>query len=213
MRIGIYYSMYLLLAAAIGCGSSADSSSNLPGSSPSRVTGSEDERIEQLEQLADSGEFSSAPQAFDALENESSEVRVAAIKAAEKLVGRGVRIRPYDPPERRREAVDAYRRLHALADQTGVTRVIDTVPALIDQLEDEDEQVRQQAYDDLRRITGWSFPFRADQRASAAADYREMWEMWNSPGDITLELLRDPEKMREYKQRHVDEIKRHKAGA
>ncbi len=219
-----YHSAGLLLAlllTATGCSGSAGGSAS-DGRRHDKIaapdgTDTPAQRAEKISRLGNEATIEDAPTLIDALEDNSPEVRAAAVKAAEKVLGAGIAYRAFDPPDERRAAVDRYRRLFALAQENGVSHIIDTVPLLMDQLEDEDVSVRRQAYEDIKQLTGAGFRFvadgPADERQQVVERYRHLWQLWNQPGNEILERLRDPDKMREYKRERVEEIKRRRAEA
>ncbi|MCG8586320.1 MAG: hypothetical protein MI757_16555 [Pirellulales bacterium] len=174
-------------------------------------------KIERLEEFAIQRDFVSAPEIVEAIDDPSPEVRQAAVDAAEQVLGASVRVHAHDSSEERRAAVASYGRMIQLAEETGETYLIDTMPALIDRMEDVDETTRRQAYEDLKLLTGSGLRFRADaplaERQRVVERYRSLWRLWNEPGNDVLVRLRDPEKMREYKRRRVAEVKRRRAEA
>ena len=205
-----------LLGAVCGCSSSnADLADGGRQSTTGDATG-RSVTVKQLEDFASQRDFESAPQIVEALDAPSMEVRELAIEAAERVFGT-IRLRAYAPPEVRREAVASYRRMIQIAQETGKTHLIDTMPALIDRMEDADEAVRRQAYEDIKRVCGLGLSFRADaqlaERQQVVERYRGLWRLWNRPGNEMLERLRYPEKMREYKRQRVEDFRRRRAEA
>jgi HEAT repeat protein len=203
-----------LFSALSGCSSDANSRDVRSDAGPSETPV---ERAEHLRQLGKQRKFESAPILIDALQDESPEVRKAAIEATENVIGSGVQVNAYDPPAKRQEALDRYRRLYQLAKDTGVSHVVDTIPALLEQMEDESEDVRRRAYEDIKQLTGTGLRFRADapqsERRQVIERYRSLWRGWNQPGSKELERKRDPEKMREYNRQRVEEIRRQRQQA
>jgi hypothetical protein len=190
--------------AAAGCGSSSDANL-LNDPAATRVTSPErraidqrpvDERVAEVEEFGRQPSFENTPAVVAALDDPSIVVRRAAVKAAERIVGYGVPINPYWPREKLQKAQSDYRRMLALAEEMGVEHFVDTVPALIDHMEDESPEVRRQAYIDIKRTTGLGYGFRPDgpveQRQRAVNAYRKLWQQWNRSGSRALALLRDP---------------------
>ena len=201
--------LFLTLAAVAGCSANANSTDGKHGDADAQPDTAANERVDEINQIAERRDFESVPQVLDALEDDSPAVREAAWAAIVEVLGAGIRTRHFDSPEQRREAVDAYRRLYALAQETGVEHIIDTTPTLIDRMEDDDPEVRKQAFEDLERITGMSVEIdSAGDRRSAAEQYRALWKEWNAPGNMILQWHRHPEKLREHKRQRLEEIRR-----
>ena len=97
-----------------------------------------------------------------------------------------------------------------LAEEMGVEHFVDTVPALIDRMEDASPEVRRQAYADVKRTTGMGYGFRADgplaQRQRVVAAYRQLWQHWNRSDSQALALLRDPDLRADHKRARVAEL-------
>ena len=134
------------------------------------------------------------------------------------MLGAGIYTSPFDPPAKQLEAANRFRRLYQLAQETGVSHLVDTIPALLVQMDDPSEEVRQRAYGDVLELIGIGYRFRADapesDRRRVIARYRALWNRWNNPDFNIAEMKRYPEKMRLYKQRWREalEQRREEAG-
>ena len=101
--------MSALAGALTGCaGGQADLRSALESYDPGH-------RISAVKRIAAEGRVALAPALVDRLDDEDVAVRLAAIAALEQLTGKRFGYKPWDPPEQRRAAVDAWR-LHIRAE-------------------------------------------------------------------------------------------------
>ena len=89
----------------------------------------------------------------------------------------------------------------------GRVRDVDTLPELIDAMEDESPLVRGRAGAAVRRIVGLNYEFRAldppEERAKAVAFYRKFWK--EARGSKFVEFMKDPSRV-------ADETKRSRQG-
>ncbi|MCE9554306.1 MAG: hypothetical protein K8T91_13145 [Planctomycetes bacterium] len=156
-------------------------------------------------------DFDSVPTVIVALDDESREVRGEAYHAAKQIVGSGVRFRDYDSAERRQPAVASYQRLFELAKQNNIRYFIDLVPLLLDRMDNESETVRRQAGEDVVKLMDSSYDYGADapreQRLRAIGEFRREWREWNAPGSQMVEIRRDPEKLRAFKEKLLQSVR------
>ena len=173
------------------------------------------QRAAALRELGRLKDFDSTPVVILALDDESREVRGEAYNAVKQIVGSGVRFRDYDSAERRQPAVASYQRLFELAKQNNIRYFIDLVPLLLDRMDDESETVRRQAGEDVVKLMDSSYDYRADapreQRLRAIGEFRREWKEWNAPGSQLVEIRRDPEKDKAFKQSMLQKIREKEA--
>ena len=172
-------------------------------------------RAAALRELGKAKDFESMPTVIVALDDQSREVRGEAHNAAKQIVGLGIRFRDYDSAERRQPAVAAYRRLHKLAQEYKVRYFIDLVPVLLQKMDDADEMVRRHAGEDIVRLMDSSYDYRADaprdERLRAIGGFQKEWDEWNAPGSQMVEIRRDPEKLRVFKENLIKNIREKEA--
>lgn len=172
-------------------------------------------RAAALRELGKAKDFESMPTVIAALDDQAREVRGEAQNAAKQIVGLGIRFRDYDSVERRQPAVAAYRRLHKLAQEYKVRYFIDLVPVLLQKMDDADETVRRHAGEDIVRLMDSSYDYRADspheERLRAISGFRKEWDEWNAPGSQMVEIRRDPEKLRAFKENLLKNIREKEA--
>lgn len=191
----------LFHAAIVGCGSAANSAAQ---TSARTNTDEPADRVTQVVAMGRSGDRNHMNAVIGALSDESIDVRRAAATAAKRLVGGAIPFRADGSADYRARQVDAYERLWQRAQETDTDYLIDLVPVIIEDLENEDEQVRELAARDIVVLTGVTYGLRADQspeiRRAIAKHYRDLWTAWNEPGSPILELKRHPEKLPAYQQ-------------
>lgn len=93
----------------------------------------------------------------------------------------------------------------AAAQGLGHQRDVDSLPHLIDAMEDESPLVRGRAGVAVKRIVGLEVPFRAEgrleERQKAVAFFRKFWKEAQSPDSKFIEYMKDPSKAAESAQR------------
>ena len=207
--------LLLWIASLVGCHQGADLNSD-PNASVDSVLSPEemaavDQRTERVYNFARSNERAHMPAIIDAMDDESLEVRRAALYAAEQMVGGAIPFRANDSPERRARHIDAYHRLWQRAEETNTEHLIDLVPELLDEMEGNDPEQREQAIRDVVLLTGITFGFRADQppdiRQAFVDEHRKLWSAWSESDNPMLELKRHPEKLRDFRRQRRAEIK------
>jgi HEAT repeat protein len=89
----------------------------------------------------------------------------------------------------------------AIAQGLGRQRDVESLPDLIDAMEDASPLVRGRAGVAVRRIVGLEVPFGADappeERRKAVAFYRKFWEDAQAPDSKFIEYMKDPAKAAE----------------
>ncbi len=92
-----------------------------------------------------------------------------------------------------------------IAQGLGHHRDVDSLPRLIEAMEDPSPLVRGRAAVAVKRIVGLEVPFSADgspqERQKAVAFYRKFWEDAQAPGSKFIEYMRDPTKASESAER------------
>ena len=100
--------LFVLATLSIGC--SSDGSSDEQRAAKSAATSSEStalERAEAVRKLGDADSITVMPTVIEAMNDPAPAVRQAAAEASRKIVGTGIRYRPYDKPEARQQAADS----------------------------------------------------------------------------------------------------------
>ena len=188
-----------IYTALAGCNASTDAPPRAaldPKSPPREDANQPADRIAQLDAFGRSGDRAHMPAIIDALDDESVQVRAAAALAARRLVGSAIPFRADASAEKRAREIDAYRRLWQRAEETNTEYLIDLVPVLLDDMESDDPQEREQAVRDVVLLTGVTFGYRGDQppeiRQALLERHRKLWSAWNNPGNTILDGKRRP---------------------
>ena len=193
--------LWLLPILLGGCTSEpASISPRLPGAAPAMPVRTElnqpADRIADIVAVDDWRDRAKFETVLVGLDDADENVRRAAARQAERLVGKAIPYHSFWPAERRTAAIDAYRRLAALAQQHHKSYLIDLVPVLLDRIETGSAEDRQQTIDDTVLLTGVTFGLRADDTPDVLqariAMYRQVWALWNQPGNQVLDRKRHP---------------------
>ena len=92
-------------------------------------------------------------------------------------------------------SVDETERAEAV-EQLGEIKDVDSLPKMVDALEDASPEVRQNAFNALRRLTNVSVRFDAhgseEDRQRAVKFYRDFWEKYKDPDGPFMQISKNP---------------------